>query len=366
MNLEFDLKLDRSDFHLNVACTINRPAAGIFGHSGSGKSTLLKAIAGLETFARGRVVLDGEILLDSSRKIQTAVHKRRIGLLCQEDRLFPHLNVEKNLTFGQKRRTGYDFEAVVDAFHLRSLLKRLPRGLSGGEKRRVALGRALLASPRLLLLDEPLNGLDPLLRHEVLDYLHRIHERFNLPILIVSHNMEEILSLTEHLLVLDRGQALAWGPCTDLALNPAVAGLLGLRTFSNVLKLVPESAIPGQDLWLCRPLLEPDNRSGLTGSNRLPVVKVPRIASNTQIPFQVLLQPDDIVLSPRPLVDVSIQNQIAARVERLIESSDRVLCLLDAGLRLLAELSTDTFRRMRLTQGTPVWCLFKSESLRPI
>lgn len=366
MNLELDLKLDRSAFHLNIACTIDRPAAGIFGHSGSGKSTLLKTIAGLETTARGRVVLDGEVLLDSSRRIQIPVHKRRIGLLCQEDRLFPHLNVEKNLLFGQKRRTGCDFEAIVETFHLRPLLKRFPAGLSGGEKRRVALGRALLASPRLLLLDEPLNGLDPGLRHEILDYLHGIHERFKLPILIVSHNMEEILSLTEHLLILDQGLALAWGPCSDLALNPAVAGSLGLRAFSNVLKLVPESAIPGQNLWLCRPLLEPDAPSGLTGGTRLPVVKAPRVSSNAQAPFQVLLQPEDIVLSPRPLVDVSIQNQIAARIERLIESSDRVLCLLDAGMRLLAEISTETFRRMRLTSGAPVWCLFKSESLRPI
>ncbi len=366
MNLELDLKLDRSAFHLNIACTINRPAAGIFGHSGSGKSTLLKTIAGLETTARGRVVLDGEVLLDSSRKIRVPVHERRIGLLCQEDRLFPHLNVEKNLRFGQKRRTDDDFETVVETFHLRPLLQRLPNGLSGGEKRRVALGRALLASPRLLLLDEPLNGLDPRLRSEILEYLRGIHERFNLPILIVSHNMDEILSLTDHLLVLDRGQALAWGCCSDLALNPAVSESVGLRAFSNVLKLTPESPISGQDLWLCRPVLESDARSQLTGGDRLPFVKAPRMRSDGKATFHVILQPRDIVLSPRPLVDVSIQNQIAARIERLIESPERVLCLLDAGIRLLAELSTDAFHHMRLKQGAPVWCLFKSEALRPI
>jgi molybdate transport system ATP-binding protein len=366
MNLELDLKLDRSAFHLNIACTINRPAAGIFGHSGSGKSTLLKTIAGLETSARGRVVLDGEVLLDSSRKIWVPVHERRIGLLCQEDRLFPHLNVEKNLRFGQKRRTGYDFEAVVEVFHLRPLLQRLPDGLSGGEKRRVALGRALLASPRILLLDEPMNGLDVRLRNEVLEYLRDIHEQFNLPILIVSHNMDEILSLTDHLLVLDQGQALAWGSCSDLALNPVISESLGPRVFSNVLNLFPESPIPGQDLWLCRPILDAGARSRLTGGDRLPFVKSHRMRSDGRASFQVILQPRDIILSPRPLVDVAIQNQIAARIERLVESPDQVLCLLDAGIRLLAELSSDAFRHMRLKQGAPVWCLFKSEALRPI
>jgi molybdate transport system ATP-binding protein len=193
-----------------------------------------------------------------------------------------------------------------------------------------------------------------------------IHERFNLPILIVSHNMDEIRSLTDHLLwCLDRGQALAWGRCSDLALNPAVSESVGLRAFSNVLKLTPESPISGQDLWLCRPVLESDARSQLTGGDRLPFVKSHRMRSDGKAPFHVILQPRDIVLSPRPLVDVSIQNQIAARIERLIESPERVLCLLDAGIRLLAELSDGRIRQSASSRA-PRLGLFKSEAMRPI
>ncbi len=199
--LELDVEVRRGDFRLAVAATLDAPVTGIFGPSGCGKSTLLGAVAGLVTPDRGRIVLDGEVLADTARRLMLPPQRRQIGLVFQDARLFPHLSVEDNLLYGFKRRapderrfTLGDIAALLEIGHL---LPRRPADLSGGEKQRVALGRAILYSPRLLLLDEPLSSLDNRRKAQILPFLRRVRDEVRIPMLYVSHAMEEIAYLTD-------------------------------------------------------------------------------------------------------------------------------------------------------------------------
>jgi molybdate transport system ATP-binding protein len=206
MVLELDLNIRRGAFHLNLDVTLNASVTGIFGPSGSGKSTLLGMIAGLITPNDGRIVLNNEILLDTTQRIMSPPEQRHIGLVYQDAQLFPHLSVRDNLLYGFKRRAPLERRFTLDdmtaLLEIEHLLARRPQDLSGGEKQRVALGRAILYSPRLLLLDEPLSSLDETRKTHILPFLRRIRDEVCIPMLYVSHSMREIDYLTEHVVYL--------------------------------------------------------------------------------------------------------------------------------------------------------------------
>lgn len=182
----------------------------LFGPSGSGKTSLINMIAGLVCPDAGRIEIGGRCLFDSSLKINLPPEKRRLGYVFQDGRLFPHLDVKDNLLYGLRllprklRRTNFD--EVLALLGIEALLKRKPGKLSGGEKQRVAIGRALLSSPQLLLMDEPLAALDEARKEELLPYIANINAQFKLPIIYVSHAMQEILSLTQNIIYLDQGR----------------------------------------------------------------------------------------------------------------------------------------------------------------
>ena len=209
MGLELDLDLRLGSFHLRLATNLAGPATGIAGASGSGKTTLLHLIAGLLRPDRGRIVLDGTVLDDTARGIHVPPHRRRIGLVFQHGRLFPHLGVAANLRYGERllppgqRRLAY--AEVVSLLELGPFLARRTGGLSGGERQRVALGRALLASPRLLLLDEPLASLHAALKAQILPYLRRVRDELRMPFLYVSHDTDELAALCTAVLRLEHG-----------------------------------------------------------------------------------------------------------------------------------------------------------------
>ena len=185
----------------------------LFGPSGAGKSTVVNMLAGLERPQAGRIELEGDVLFDAARRIDIAPERRRVGVVFQEDRLFPHMNVRGNLRYGLRRlpavRRRIEFDPLVALLGLGGLLDRRPATLSGGEKQRVAIGRALLASPRLLLMDEPLANLDAGRRAEILPFLDRLREELALPIVYVSHNVDEILRLADTLGVMGDGRSRA-------------------------------------------------------------------------------------------------------------------------------------------------------------
>lgn len=209
-------ELQRKDFSLNVDLVIPTSGiTGIFGESGSGKTTLLRCIAGLEAAASGRLVVDGEVWHDAATGISLSVQARQIGYVFQEPRLFPHLNVRRNLEYGRDRTTvadkRVDFGQIVELLGLRHLLHRAPTELSGGEAQRVAIGRALLRAPRIVFMDEPLAGLERARKDEILPFLDRLQLELSVPIVYVSHSIDEVCRLCDYLVVMQSGRVLATG-----------------------------------------------------------------------------------------------------------------------------------------------------------
>ncbi|MFQ6553039.1 molybdenum ABC transporter ATP-binding protein [Aestuariibius insulae] len=193
----------------------------LYGPSGAGKTSVVNAVAGLLKPDAGRIALGGDVLVDTEAGVFVPVHKRRMGYVFQDGRLFPHLTVARNLAYG---RSGASPDKVVDLLDLGGLLTRYPARLSGGEKQRVAIGRALLSDPRMLLMDEPLASLDPGRKAEILPYLDRLVAETKLPVIYVSHAAEEVLRLATTLVLIEGGRVLEAGPVAEMAGHPAIAG----------------------------------------------------------------------------------------------------------------------------------------------
>ncbi|HVK99195.1 MAG TPA: ATP-binding cassette domain-containing protein [Dongiaceae bacterium] len=208
--LELDFSLRRGDFQLQAQHNLHHPVTGILGPSGGGKSTLLAAVAGLLKPHQGTIRLDGRVLFDSASRIHVPAHQRHIGLVFQDRQLLPHLSVRNNLLYGfhniapHERR--FTLEAVVELLEIGSLLDRKPRTLSGGEQQRVALGRAILYSPQLLLLDEPLSALDERLKNQILAFLLRIKQECDIPMLYVTHAVSEVHFLADCCYTMEAGR----------------------------------------------------------------------------------------------------------------------------------------------------------------
>ncbi len=226
MGLEVALRHDLGGFRLDVAFTAPAGITALFGRSGSGKTTVVNAIAGLLRPEMGRILVDGAVLLDTTAGVFVPRHRRRIGYVFQEGRLFPHLSVRQNLVFGRwfaaDRAPPAEIGHVVEMLGIGHLLDRRPAGLSGGEKQRVAIGRALLASPRLLLMDEPLASLDAARKEEILPYLERLRDEVKVPILYVSHAIPEVTRLATTVVALVDGRVALSGPATAVLSDPAI------------------------------------------------------------------------------------------------------------------------------------------------
>ena len=213
MTVEIVARHRTGTFELDVALSLEGPVSALFGPSGAGKTTLLHILAGLLRPRQGRIAVDGETWFDTAAGIFVPPHRRRIGYVFQEGRLFPHLTVRQNLLYGRwfhrHARHLVDADAVVALLGIEPLLGRHPRNLSGGEQQRVAIGRALLASPRLLLMDEPLASLDAARRAEILPYIERLRDNFAIPIVYVSHAAEEVERLANEIVSIADGRVVA-------------------------------------------------------------------------------------------------------------------------------------------------------------
>lgn len=218
--IQIDITRKQGTFKLDVAFESTALANAVFGPSGSGKTTILNIIAGLERPDRGRIAINGHVLCDTERGIDVPVHKRRIGFVHQDSRLFPHFTVQQNIAFAQWFAGGQTSDVhrdiVIDILGLGQLLDRRPARLSGGEKQRVALARALLSAPKLLILDEPLASLDDNLREEILPLLERIRDEFKIPLIYVTHSRAEVLRLATWVALIRDGLIVATGKPADL------------------------------------------------------------------------------------------------------------------------------------------------------
>lgn len=202
--------IDKGDFKMQASFEIpSKGILGIFGHSGSGKTTLLRCLAGLEKKAKGQIIFNDQIWLKKSKSLSPQL--RNIGYIFQDSRLFPHLTVLQNLEYGMKRSTpmsNASKQSLLQLLNISHLLERMPDFLSGGEKQRVAIARALLKKPQLLLMDEPMASLDEMHKSEILPYLERIHERLSIPIVYVSHSIEEVSRLCDEIVILESGKVI--------------------------------------------------------------------------------------------------------------------------------------------------------------
>ena len=220
MSIEVDVGCRLGDFALDARFSAAGGVTALFGASGSGKTSVINVVSGLLRPGRGRVVVEGRVLVDTARGVYVPPHRRRVGCVFQEPRLFPHLTVRQNLLYGRwftpadERRERLDH--VVGLLGLGALLHRGPASLSGGEKQRVAIGRALLASPQILVMDEPLSGLDEARRAEVLPYIERVRDRDGVPIVYVSHSVAEVARLAGTVVVLSKGRVVATGTVPEV------------------------------------------------------------------------------------------------------------------------------------------------------
>jgi molybdate transport system ATP-binding protein len=350
------LRRPLADFTLTVDAEL--PGQGItavFGPSGAGKTTLLRAIAGLDRQATGRLSVGGRIWQDSERGLFLPAHRRPVGYVFQEADLFAHLNVRANLLFGARRAKVADLPRklaeVADLLGLGTLLGRRPGTLSGGERRRAAIARALLVDPAVLLLDEPLAGVDAARRDEILPWLERLHRASRVPILYVSHSLDEVARLADHLVVLDRGRVTAAGP-----LGPPLATLEPPLPVGDEAGVVLEAVIAARDArWhLCRA----DVAGGslwLRDQGR-PVGAAARV--------RVLAR--DVSLALQPAAESSILNVLPAVVDAVAEEAHPALALVRVRIGpgvLLARVTRRSVAALQLVPGRAVWAQVKSAAI---
>ena len=345
------LKHRRAGFALEAEFDLHGArVTALFGPSGAGKSTIIAAIAGLLRPDKGRITIAGETVFDSQNGVFMPPRARRIGVMFQDLRLFPHLSVEANLFYGWRRTASRPPREtageVVELLGLSQLLKRKPRALSGGERSRVALGRALLMGPRALLLDEPLASLDAARKAEILPYFEKIVRETRIPMLYVSHALDEIARLADHIVLLDHGRVVAEGPVFDVTSR--------LDLFAGT-QLIPGTVLPAS-------VLRHDEAHGLSeivaGGE---VLVVPRVAQNPGSEIRVRIDAEDIMLSLSRLDAVSANNVLPAFIADIRESGTHVDVQLQvAGARLVARITRRSLQRLGLSPGLPVFAVIKS------
>jgi molybdate transport system ATP-binding protein len=352
--IEFDVTLDRGSFALQASLKLEQTMVGLFGPSGSGKSTLLGILAGYIKPDSGRIIVSGRCLLDSSRGVHIPIHQRRVGMVFQDSRLFPHLTVKNNLSYGfnllDESEKRFSLDQIIELLELKPLLQQRPHQLSGGEQQRVALGRALLASPNLLLLDEPLASLDERLKGQILPFLRRVKEQIQVPMIYVSHAINEILDLTQQLVVINDGKILAHGDFHEVIMADKVLSLahtLGLDNAIHV-TLVEKN----HELGYC---------VGKSGENAL-LLPYTDIPAGTE--FSVVIPASGIALSRTPIEGISIQNQLAGTVTAIRIVQHRALVTVDTGTILIAEITAKALHDLEIKINDPVYCLVKAQAIR--
>ncbi|MCJ2014935.1 molybdenum ABC transporter ATP-binding protein [Methylobacterium sp. J-076] len=349
-----DVSLRRGDFALEAAFAAGPGLTALFGRSGSGKTTLIDLIAGLATPDRGRIAVSGHVLVDRGAGIALPPHRRRVGVVFQDARLFPHLSVARNLAYGRVfARLPHDaaeFAAVTGMLGIAPLLARRPAGLSGGERQRVAIGRALLARPHLLLMDEPLAALDEARKAEILPYIERLRDEAGVPIVYVSHSVAEVARLAATIVVLDAGRVAATGPAEEI-----------LRRAD----LIPLHGEPGALLAMVVEGRDP--RTGLTRlTGQAGTLLVPDLARPPGASVRVRIPARDVLVATAMPQGLSARNALPGRVAALAPAGTGVLVEIDCGGALLtARLTEAAVRDLGLVPGREVVAIIKSAAFDP-
>ena len=354
--LEVDVEVRRGAFALQAAFRSDAPIVALFGRSGSGKTTLVHAIAGIVRPKRGRVEIAGRTLFDSSRGIDLPPDRRRVGYVFQDALLFPHLDVRANLAYGESRTPEaerfIDRERVLALLGLGPLLDRRPATLSGGEKQRVALGRALLASPRVLLLDEPLASLDGARKAEILAYIELLRDEFHLPMVFVSHAIEEVTRLADHVVMMAEGRVVAEGPAAGVLSRPDIAASAGRFEAGAVL----EARVARHDArYELTTLAFPGGE-----------LVVPNLDALPGEPVRVRIRARDVSLALARPQGLSIRNVLAGTVASVGHEYGAIVDVevdVGHGARLVARVTRLAAEELGLRPGLPILALVKAVSI---
>lgn len=350
--LELDFSQKLGELQLEVKTQLpTESITAVFGLSGAGKTSLINVIGGLTKPNKGRIVLNGRTLVDIEKRICLPPEKRHIGYVFQDARLFPHYRVKGNLRYGMEPAMKARFDDIVELLGIEELLHRFPITLSGGEKQRVAIGRALLTAPEILLMDEPLASLDLPRKRELLPYLEKLSQDVKIPILYVSHSLDEILRLADKVIVMAQGKVKAFGPLEDVWASSALRPWLQQETLSSVIGVVVHSQHPdyamtavmvgGQKLW------------------------IPRVNTVQGSELRIRIDASDVSLVlEKPQVS-SIRNILSAEVVEWIEDGEQVDVKLDLGDEhyLWARITRWARDELSIRKGRKVYAQVKAVSL---
>lgn len=344
-----NISLPLAHFTLKADLEMPKGATAIFGPSGAGKTSLLDLIAGLRTADSAFIQLNDVILTDTAKNVSVPAQRRGISYVPQDLALFPHLSVKQNLLYGQKKEGANDarfsLEHITEILEIQPLVSRRVTELSGGERQRVALGRALLASPRLLLLDEPLASLDAPLKSKIIPYFARIRDEFRIPMLYVTHDRFEALTLAEEIVVLVNGKVMQTGPVSGVFNHPAntdVAKLVGVET-----------VFPGKVIGIHEGLASVE-----VGRTTLTALSPEAAAQNVF----VCIRGEDVILQ-REAAPSSVRNRLAARIVSVRLENALVRIELDAGFPLLALVTRPACDELGLRAGETITALIKAPAI---
>jgi len=353
--LEVDIEHRFTAFELDTHFRSGRGLTALFGRSGAGKTSVVNAIAGLIRPERGRIVIDGEVLLDTERGVHTPTHRRRVGYVFQEGRLFPHLTVRQNLVFGcwfaPHGPASTRLDDVVELLGIGPLLDRRPGRLSGGEKQRVAIGRALLAYPRLLLMDEPLASLDARRKDEILPYLERLRDQASVPIVYVSHSIAEVTRLATTVVLMSDGRVRAVGPVQEVMGRADLYPLVGRFEAGAV---------------LAARVARYDSRWRLTElAGSFGTLVIPRLDAPVGAALRLRIRARDVILAVTAPAGISALNVLSARVEALVPIEEGALevQLRTGNERLLARVTRRSGETLGLAPGRDVFALIKTVAI---
>lgn len=357
MTLSVDVRHPLGAIDLDVSFASEGRLIALFGPSGSGKTSLVNLIGGLIRPKQGRVEVEGRVMADTASRVFVPRHRRRIGYVFQDARLFPHLTVSQNLRYGRfftpASERYAEFDRVIDLLGIGDLLDRRPGNLSGGEKQRVAIGRALLASPRMMLMDEPLASLDDARKSEILPYIERLRDETRIPIVYVSHSVAEVARLATDIVVLAAGKVTASGNAAEVLAR---------------LDILPEEERGEGGALLDMTVAAHDTGFGMT-TLRGPVGEIVVSGLSAQIgrPVRVRVRARDVMIATEKPRGLSALNNLAGTITR-IETGDGALAdvFLDCGGQsVIARITRQSVQALGLAAGMPVFAVVKSVSFDP-
>jgi molybdate transport system ATP-binding protein len=345
---------DEPGFVLEVDVALAPGFSIVFGPSGAGKTTLLNAIAGLEKPDLGAIAVGGTIFFDSERGVQMPVEQRRVGYVLQDLALFPHMTAEKNVRYAlaglPRKERERQTAAILESFRISHLGARKPAEISGGERQRVALARALVTGPRVLLLDEPLAGLDAATKSKIIADLRVWNHEHHIPVVYVTHNRDEVFALGERVIVLENGGIAAQGTPHEVMTAPRQEMVAQLAGFENIFEATVEAADEGRGTMTCR----------LAGS---PVeLETPLVRAEVGSHLRVGIRAGDILLATTQPYGLSARNIIPGRIISLEQRDVIVSAKVNCGVEMEVQLTLAARDALGLQSGGEVWLVLKTHS----